>query len=464
MTKGVYKILKAVYLVGDLLVLNVSFLLAYFVQFRQTTFVLQEHYFFLLILFNLAWFVTVLLFELYVLMRINKTEGILINVFKGLVFHCFVVFSVIFSVHGFYFSRKHLLYTYVLFTVCILMWRFIGIRFLKFFRSIGVNAKSVVIVGAGGVGDQVYSYVTANPSSGMVFKGFFDDFPENCLHKELIHGDVESVKKFAVDNDIKEMFCALPLTSVQKIRELMSFTDNHLIRFSIVPDFRGFFNKKVTLDFYDGYIPILTVRKEPLENVVYRFNKRLFDIVFSLGVLIFIFPWVFLFVALSTKLSSKGPVFFVQKRSGRRNEEFNCYKFRTMTVNTEADTLQATKGDSRLTPMGKFLRKSNLDELPQFMNVLKGNMSVVGPRPHMLIHTKEYSEAIDKFMVRHLVKPGITGWAQVNGFRGPTLQPKQMIRRIRYDIWYLENWSMYLDLKIIFLTVFNMVKGEENAH
>ncbi len=465
MVKGVYKILKTIYLLGDLLLLNLSFILAYLIQFRRTPLVvLQDHYFFLFVLFNLAWFVTVLLFELYVLMRVNQTEGILINVFKGIVFHSFIVFTVIVSVQGFYFSRKHLLYTYLFFIVAIVVWRFVAIKFLKYFRSIGVNARSVIIVGAGGAGNQIYHYLKTNPSTGLKFKGFFDDFPENCFYKDLIVGNVNDVKEFAAKNDIKEIFCALPLTSIQKIRDLMSFADNHLIHFSIVPDFRGFYNKKVNLDFYDGYIPILTVRKEPLENLIYRFNKRVFDIVFSLGVILFIFPIVFPIIALFIKLSSKGPIFFVQKRSGRRNEQFNCYKFRTMTVNADADKVQATKGDARLTKIGKFLRKSNLDELPQFINVLIGNMSVVGPRPHMLSHTKEYSEVIDKFMVRHLVKPGITGWAQVNGFRGPTVLPKQIIKRIRYDIWYLENWSMYLDLKIIFLTVFNMAKGEENAH
>jgi len=189
----------------------------------------------------------------------------------------------------------------------------------------------------------------------------------------------------------------------------------------------------------------------------------LFDIVFSLFVIVFIFPWLYPLLAIAIKMSSPGPIFFVQKRSGRLNHEFDCYKFRSMSVNKDSDRKQATAGDARITMVGRFLRKSNLDEMPQFINVLLGNMSIVGPRPHMLKHTKEYSQIIDKFMVRHLVKPGITGWAQVNGFRGATTEPRYMMKRVRYDLWYVENWSFFLDIQIIFMTVYNMIKGEKNA-
>jgi len=189
----------------------------------------------------------------------------------------------------------------------------------------------------------------------------------------------------------------------------------------------------------------------------------LFDIIFSILVLVCICSWLFPLLAIAIKLSSAGPVFFIQKRSGRNNEEFDCYKFRSMSVNKDSDNVQAVKNDSRITLIGKFLRKSNLDELPQFINVLIGNMSVVGPRPHMLKHTKDYSAIIDKFMVRHLIKPGITGWAQVNGFRGTTIQPRYMMKRVRYDLWYIENWTFLLDIQIIFMTVYTMIRGDKNA-
>ena len=190
--------------------------------------------------------------------------------------------------------------------------------------------------------------------------------------------------------------------------------------------------------------------------------KRAFDLVFSTVVLI-CSPVIFIPIAIAVKLSSPGPVFFKQKRTGFKGKEFNCYKFRTMRVNADSDEVQATRNDPRKTRVGEFLRKTSLDELPQFINVFLGDMSVVGPRPHMVKHTLDYSKIIDKYMLRHLIKPGITGWAQVNGYRGETRELWQMERRVEYDVWYIEHWNFWLDIKIIFLTVFNAFKGEKNA-
>ena len=211
-------------------------------------------------------------------------------------------------------------------------------------------------------------------------------------------------------------------------------------------------------------VPILSIRKEPLELLHNRILKRAFDILFSLTVLILIYPFLYVIVGILIKLSSPGPVLFRQKRTGLYGKDFTCFKFRTMRVNREADELQATKEDPRNTRIGSFLRRNNLDEFPQFWNVLKGDMSVVGPRPHMLKHTELYSNMIGRYMVRHLVKPGITGWAQVTGYRGETKSMESMAERVKRDVWYIENWSFLLDLKIITVTVFNMIKGEDNAY
>ncbi|MGB0424120.1 MAG: exopolysaccharide biosynthesis polyprenyl glycosylphosphotransferase, partial [Flavobacteriales bacterium] len=209
--------------------------------------------------------------------------------------------------------------------------------------------------------------------------------------------------------------------------------------------------------------PVFTYRKEPLEYSSNQIIKRIFDFTFSLLVCLLIFPWLFLIISIAIKFSSKGPIFFVQDRSGKDNKRFPCLKFRTMTVNNDSDSVQATKGDARITRVGAFLRKTSLDEMPQFINVLLGHMSVVGPRPHMLKHTEDYGKEINKFMVRHLVKPGITGYAQVSGYRGTTETPELMEARVKHDVFYLENWTFLFDLKLIFLTVYNMIKGEENA-
>ena len=210
-----------------------------------------------------------------------------------------------------------------------------------------------------------------------------------------------------------------------------------------------------------GEVPILYIREEPLRQIENRLGKRLFDIVFSSLFLLIFFPFIFLVVATIIKITSPGPIFFRQKRNGLNGKEFYCYKFRSMKVNAQADTMQAVKDDPRKTKFGDFMRKTNIDELPQFINVLLGDMSVVGPRPHMLKHTEEYSELINRYMVRHLIKPGITGWAQVNGCRGETKELYQMEERVRKDIWYVENWTFWLDLRIIWLTVRNMLMRNE---
>ena len=208
---------------------------------------------------------------------------------------------------------------------------------------------------------------------------------------------------------------------------------------------------------------VISMRNEPLEDLGNRIRKRLFDIFVSSMVVIFIFSWLFPIISLLIWFESKGPIFFKQSRSGKENKGFSCLKFRSMRVNDKANEEQATKDDTRVTRIGKILRRTSLDEFPQFLNVLKGDMSVVGPRPHMLKHTDSYSRIIGQYMVRQLLKPGITGWAQIKGFRGETKTPDQMQKRVEHDLWYMENWSLMLDLKIIFITVLNTMKGEENA-
>ena len=191
-----------------------------------------------------------------------------------------------------------------------------------------------------------------------------------------------------------------------------------------------------------------------------RLLKRVFDILFSLPVCALLTLFLPL-IAVIIKMQSPGPLFFTQKRTGMNGKIFTIVKFRSMDVNMQSDMLQATKDDSRKFAFGDFIRRTNIDELPQFYNVLKGNMSVVGPRPHMLMHTEQYSKLIDLYMVRHFAKPGITGWAQVNGFRGETTELWQMTERVKRDIWYIENWSIFLDIRIIYLTVKNMLSGND---
>ena len=213
-----------------------------------------------------------------------------------------------------------------------------------------------------------------------------------------------------------------------------------------------------------GNVPFLSLHNDPLMRIENRVIKRTFDIVVSLLFLCTLFPIILLFVTIITKITMPGPVFFRQKRTGIDGKDFYCIKFRSMKINADSDRVQATKNDPRKTRWGNIMRKTNIDEFPQFWNVLMGDMSIVGPRPHMLKHTEEYSKLIDKYMMRHFVKPGITGWSQVTGFRGETKELSQMEGRVQGDIWYIEHWSFWLDIYIMYKTVANVIQGDKEAY
>ncbi|MEM8999178.1 MAG: exopolysaccharide biosynthesis polyprenyl glycosylphosphotransferase, partial [Bacteroidota bacterium] len=239
--------------------------------------------------------------------------------------------------------------------------------------------------------------------------------------------------------------------------------DNNLKTLKFIPDNKNIYSKKLKFEYYD-YIPVLSLRDIPLHNPINDFLKRSFDFVFSLIVILGILSWLTPLLAIIITLESKGPVFFRQRRNGIDNREFFCYKFRSMAPNKNADSQPASKNDMRITKVGKFIRSTSIDELPQFYNVLFGTMSVVGPRPHMVRHTNEYAASVDKYMVRHFVKPGITGLAQVRGYRGEIEKDTDIQNRIKFDIFYIENWSLFLDFKIIVQTILNAFKGEEKAY
>lgn len=332
------------------------------------------------------------------------------------------------------------------------------------FRQWGAGNRRVVFVGAGHNLRHLYENLTGHHAAGFRIKGYFDDSQQNQFTDVLPKlGDVQDLIPYLKKQPVDVIFCNLTSRHDKEILEIMNYCENHLIRFYSVPNVRNYVHHVMAVDMVED-MPVLTLRDEPLMQPLNRIVKRAFDIIFSLLFLICIFPFVWLFSAIGIKLSSKGPVFFKQKRTGIRGEEFVCYKFRSMHLNKEADTLQCTEHDPRKFPFGDFLRRSNLDEMPQFINVLRGEMSIVGPRPHMLKHTEEYSALVDKYMVRHWAKPGITGWAQVNGARGETEHLWQMEDRIKKDVWYIENYSFMLDMQIILLTIKTIVKHDEHAY
>ena len=275
--------------------------------------------------------------------------------------------------------------------------------------------------------------------------------------------NLEECFDFILTRHIDEVYCSANELDESQISLLITFCENNFKILKFISKRGGLLSKKLKTDTY-GLSTVQSLREMPLSNDFNTILKRTFDIVFSLVVIIFLLSWITPIIGLIIKIESRGPVFFKQTRNGIKFREFTCYKFRSMIENNDADIQQATKNDKRVTKIGKILRKTSLDELPQFFNVLIGNMSVVGPRPHMIKENERYSKSVDKFMVRHFVKPGITGLAQVKGFRGEIETDEDIINRVKYDIYYLENWSLILDLNIVFLTTINFLTGQKKAY
>ena len=251
--------------------------------------------------------------------------------------------------------------------------------------------------------------------------------------------------------------------SDNQMAEIIDFADNNLKTLKFIPDEKQLLSTNMKFEFYD-YIPIISLRNILQEESFNKVIKRIFDLTFSLVIIIGLLSWLLPIMAVIIKLDSKGPVFFIQKRNGLKYKKFNCYKFRSMELNDNSDVELASKNDLRITKVGKFIRKTSMDELPQFFNVFFGEMSIVGPRPHMVSVANIYAAKVDKFMVRHFVKPGITGLAQTKGYRGEVETDEDIINRVKYDIFYIENWSVLLDIKIIFITVFNTLRGDKKAY
>ena len=352
---------------------------------------------------------------------------------------------------------------YVLFFIVLAAWWVISRQLVKLYRNRGFNFKRVIVIGGGTVGVRLINEMLSDQGYGYHIVGFFDDNPKARSASAAYQGTLDEVEQFVKTHQVDEMFCAVPdIEDNQNVSRMIRIADNNAVDFFYVPQFGRTVTRQFELQSV-GDVPILAVHPYPLKNPINRFVKRAFDLLVSTVGLI-LSPLVIIPVAIGIKLSSPGPIFFVQKRTGYRGQAFDCYKFRTMRINNDSDKVQATKDDPRVTRFGNFLRRTSIDELPQFFNVWQGKMSLVGPRPHMVAQTELYSELIDKYMLRHTIKPGITGWAQVLGYRGQTEELWQMEKRVESDVWYAENWTFFLDLKIITRTVWNAIKGEENAY
>lgn len=418
----------------------------------------------LIIGWSILWVVVCLKFDLYEIPRILFIHKVLSKNLYGLVSFIFVAAGLIFLITDYKFSRFFFSISIIIFCAFILLWRFFSFWLVKTYRRKGYNYTKIILVGLNENILNLIDKVYLNRNYGFQIVGLFTDAQVNDELKEYFKGNLgDIINCLENNNDIGEIIISLPYHQSKLINELFRYADNHMMRVRVIPEFSEYLSQRFSIN-YIRNIPIMKLRSEPLKSFTNRVIKRTFDVVFSLLVVLLLFSWLFPIIAIIIKLTSKGPIFFVQKRTGQDGQPFNCFKFRSMTVNKNSDSLQATKDDARITKFGAFMRKTSIDELPQIINVILNHMSLVGPRPHMLKHTEEYRILVDKFMVRHFAKPGVTGWAQINGYRGETKQIKDMENRANADIWYIENWSFLLDVKIVIITAWSMFfKKDENA-
>ena len=329
----------------------------------------------------------------------------------------------------------------------------------NYLRKLGRNSVRVVVIGRDANLKKIRK-VFDNPSYGYRYKGYFDN---TISPSPTFLGKVEESFLYILENNIDEIYCVASKFSKDQLKNLIHFADNNLIKFNIILDNKEIFSRAMSIEPYEN-VPVLNLRKIPLDTDYAQHTKRIFDIVVSLFVIVTILSWLTPLLFILIKLESRGPLFFKQKRHGLKRKVFQCYKFRSMTVNSDSDSKMAVKNDVRVTKIGSFIRKTSIDELPQFINVFLGNMSVVGPRPHMELHTWDYEVLVDKYLVRHFIKPGITGLAQIRGYRGEITKPSDISNRVRLDIFYVESWSFSLDLWIVYQTVITVFKRDGNAY
>jgi putative colanic acid biosynthesis UDP-glucose lipid carrier transferase len=421
----------------------------------------QGDYHLFFAVFNLIWMTSVYLTQLYMSKNWLDFEIFFKRTFKCYIFTITLLFLFIFIYHYPY-SRFFIIFCFSGFAVILLFNRIVFNLLVISLRSKFRLAKNVVVLGYNDVSKRLIDYFQKETKL-VKLAGCFDDSGKITSSPGLkVFNNLQDCMNFVKQNEVTEIYSTLIPEHYPYLYELAKEAEKQFVYFKFVPDYNIFVNRNIFVDFLND-IPVLSLRKEPLEDTGNRIKKRTIDVVFSTLIIIFILSWLIPLIALLIKLDSRGPVFFIQLRSGKNNQPFRCLKFRSLRVNDQADSIQVSRNDNRITRLGRIMRKTNIDELPQVLNIFLGDMSVVGPRPHMLKHTEQFSELYKEYMIRHFVKPGLTGWAQVNGFRGEIKDNEFLRKRVEYDTWYMENWSLFLDLKIIMLTILVTIKGDKNA-
>jgi putative colanic acid biosynthesis UDP-glucose lipid carrier transferase len=455
MSKTLSSYLRLIFLLGDLFILNLVVVVASF-YFPLTQEFSTTKLVYLLTLFNGFWLTLSFLINPYKFSRVSPFFKIIRVHFSFILTYFLCIISALFL----YKSNVNVYHTSILIgsTTCLLLfWRLFFIVLNKAIINRKLNFKNVVIVGYGDLAFDMRNFFRFHPEHGYRFLGYFDQREQGRDVQ-----NVDELNNFCKTNNVHEIYCCLPYMDSNLVKQLTDYGLSNLIKVKLIIDYKGVFGRGLNLERYDE-IPVLRVAAVPLDERYNQIIKRAFDLAFSGMVFITILSWLIPIIAVLIKLDSKGPIFFRQNRAGKNNKVFDCLKFRTMHVHGE-EFKQATKNDPRVTAVGRFLRKTSLDELPQFLNVLQGQMSIIGPRPHPIKLNEQFSPKIEKFMARQYVKPGITGLAQAKGFRGETQTELSMKGRVKLDRFYIENWSFLLDLKIILATVVSLAKGDQQAY
>ena len=451
MKKRYSHFIKPLQIVIDLFILNI---ITYFVYDKEYLNI------FFLSYISFFWLVTSYFFAFYEVHRHTAVLSLLRLLVKQFLFFILGYFAYfgIFK-EGVIVNNQFLILILTIISISFvkLSWLFL----LKKYRSFGNNFRTTIVIGFDDSSKNIIKLFKSKSNLGYKYLGFFSD--KIYKDKEYL-GNLDAIFEYAEKHVVDEIYCSLSTLNQKQIKKINKFALNKDIILKLIPDGNELYSKNQSIEYYDDSLMVLNVNKLPFDFTENFYLKRFFDIFFSIFVCLFILSWLIPILWIIVKLESEGPLVFKQGREGLNGKEFTCYKFRSMRMNKQSNKIHAIKNDARVTKVGAFLRKTSMDELPQFLNVLLGDMSVVGPRPHLETLSLEYQKDVDNYLKRHIVKPGITGLAQIGGYRGEIKKRSDIKNRVRLDIFYIENWSFFLDIKIIFKTVLNVIRGEEKAY
>lgn len=462
MIKDNQKIFNRIHVLIDAVIVACSYMLAWYIQFASvfSQFLLEpgagflemDRYFQALWLLVPGYLILYYAFNMYKPKRATGRQFEVVNILKAntVGFICFI--GTLYMLKEKDFSRSMIIMFYVINTFLTIFARLFIRKLLRLFRKKGYNVKHILLVGYSRAAEEYINRIVSNPQWGYHICGVLDDkVPAGTLYKGVkVLGRIDNLEVILPENKLDEIAITLALADYDRLEELVAMCEKSGVHTKFIPDYNSLIPSRPYTEDLNG-LPVINIRYVPLTNTINIMVKRLTDIVCSL-IGIIVFSPIMIVSAVLIKCSGPGPVIFKQERVGLHNKTFQMYKFRTMMQQAPSEEVKAwtVKDDPRVTKVGKFLRRTSLDELPQLFNILIGNMSLVGPRPERPLFVERFKEEIPRYMVKHQVRPGLTGWAQVNGYRGDT----SIRKRIEYDIYYIENWTMSLDIKIMFLTIF----------